>query len=206
MKKLTLRSTMLVFAMLLFTIAIFTGNLSAQTEPAKDEPAKDEPTKCEKMGHSCERWEHMKKMRQEIRALRKTKMVEALGLDKRTSEKLSAISDKYDMKKHAIVHSMWTDIKELRDAVNDNNEDAMKSLVGKIEKKQKSLKDLRLKEIGEVKKILTVKQQAMYIIFNVDFRKEVMKMMHEKREKHADEKEMRREHQDSQEHMEQQAP
>lgn len=206
MKKLTLRSIMPVFAMLLFTIAIFTGNLSAQTEPAKDEPAKDEPTKCEEMGHSCDRWEHMKKMRQEIKELRRTKIVEALALDKKTSDKLFAISDKYDMKKHAIVHSMWKDIKELRDAVNDNNEDTMKSLVGKVEKKQKTLKDLRQKEIGEVKKILTVKQQAGYIIFNVDFRKEVMKMMHEKRGKHAGENEMLRERQEHPEQQEQQAP
>jgi hypothetical protein len=169
--------------LILFALAPLTTGRYALADPPQDEPEKSWRAEDGKKHHFME---HMKKMRQEIKALRKTKMAEALGLDPQKSEQLFAILDKYDDKRHEIVHSMWKDIKELREAVDENKDSSIKGLVKEIEKHDKNLKELRNKETDEVKHMLTLKQQAKYILFTVDFRKEVRKMMAEKRKMHRE--------------------
>ncbi|QWR76274.1 Spy/CpxP family protein refolding chaperone [Candidatus Magnetomonas plexicatena] len=123
----------------------------------------------------------MLEMHQKIKALKKKKMAETLSLDKESSEKLMSIVDKYDDKKHELMHNMRNDIKNLKKAVDAKKVDTTKTLVDKILQNQKELSLLRVTEIDELRSMLTPEQQARYILFSVDFHRTIKKIMTEKR-------------------------
>jgi hypothetical protein len=126
--------------------------------------------------------ERMKKMHEEMKTLKKKKLCEALGFDEQGCLKVTSIVDKYDDKRLDMMRSMKDDMKELRAAVKDKKEEVLKDIIGKIEQKHNALKAVKQEEMDELKSVLTVEQQAKYILFTADFRKEVKKMMSERRD------------------------
>jgi Spy/CpxP family protein refolding chaperone len=126
--------------------------------------------------------ERMEKMHGEMKALKKKKVCEALGFDEQGCQKITSIIDKYDEKRLGMMRSMRDDIKELRAAVKDKKDEVLKDLVEKIEQKHNALKAVGQEEIDELKAVLTVEQQAKYILFTADFHKEARKMMHDVRD------------------------
>ncbi|MBF0464739.1 MAG: hypothetical protein HQK88_09125 [Nitrospirae bacterium] len=126
----------------------------------------------------------MAEMHQKIKALKKKKITEALGLNKESSEKLFSVIDKYDDKRHELMRGMRVDIKNLRKAVDDKKDNMTRSLVDKIVHNQKELLSLKLSEVdelNELRSMFTTEQQAKYILFSVDFNKTIKKIMAEKR-------------------------
>ncbi|MBF0519307.1 MAG: hypothetical protein HQK92_06245 [Nitrospirae bacterium] len=126
----------------------------------------------------------MEQMHQKIKALKKKMMTDALSLDKDSSEKLMAVVDKYDDKKHVLMHNMRDDIRNLKKAVDSKKDDTTKTLAEKILQNQKELYILKQTEIDELKTVLTPEQQAKYILFSVDFHRTIKKIMAEKRRNH----------------------
>ena len=120
---------------------------------------------------------------EEMKTLKKKKVCETLGFDEQGCRKVTSIIDKYDDKQLDMMRSMKGDIKELRAAVKDKKEEVLKDIIGKIEQKHNALKAVRQEEMDELKTVLTVEQQAKYILFTADFHKEVRKMMHESRDR-----------------------
>ncbi|MBF0487675.1 MAG: hypothetical protein HQK98_05885 [Nitrospirae bacterium] len=123
----------------------------------------------------------MSEFRQKIKALKKKKIVEALALNKDTADKVLSVIDKYDSKIHESMRSMRDDIKSLKKAVAENKDDAAKrAIIDKITQSRKDLISLKQAEMDELKGILSVDQQARYILFSIDFHMAIRKIMAEK--------------------------
>ncbi|MCG6552185.1 MAG: hypothetical protein L7F77_07645 [Candidatus Magnetominusculus sp. LBB02] len=124
----------------------------------------------------------MSEMRQKIKELKKRKLKEALSLDKETADKLFAAIDQHDAKMRELIQAMKDDIKDLKQAVDGNKgEAAEKAIVDKIAAARKELLALKQTEMDELQGILSVSQQAKYILFSVDFHRTIRKIMAEKR-------------------------
>ncbi|MBF0516402.1 MAG: hypothetical protein HQK97_04665 [Nitrospirae bacterium] len=124
-------------------------------------------------------------LRQKIKALKKKKIVEALALTKEAADAVLSVIDKHDAQMHDLIRSMKDDIHNLKKAVNDKKDDTVKqAIIDKITKTRTELIAVKQAEIDELKGILTVDQQAKYILFSIDFHKTISKIMAEKRGKY----------------------
>lgn len=123
----------------------------------------------------------MSEMYRKIRALKKKKIVEALALNKESADKILSVIDKYDNKRRESNRSMREDVRNLKKAVDDKQDDAVKTLVDKITQNRKDLLLLNQAEMDELKSVLTVEQQARYILFSIDFHKAIRRIIAEKR-------------------------
>ncbi|MBF0553336.1 MAG: hypothetical protein HQK96_02125 [Nitrospirae bacterium] len=127
------------------------------------------------------RSKEMSEMRQKIKALKKKKIVEALALNKDSADKVLSVIDKYDGKMHESMRSMRDDIRNLKKAVDDKKDDAAKkAIIDKITQNRKELISLKQAEMDELKGVLTIEQQAKYILFSVDFHRTIRKIVAEK--------------------------
>jgi TolA-binding protein len=166
-----MKKTVIMALALVFLMAAAAGYVSAADKKSADGDGGKTPS-----------LERMAKMHEEMKTLKKKKVCEALGFDEQSCQKVTSIIDKYDGKRLDMMRSMRDDIKELRAAVKENKEEVLKDIIGKIEQKHSALKAAGQEEIDELKTVLTVEQQAKYILFTADFHKEARKMMRDNRD------------------------
>lgn len=123
------------------------------------------------------------KVRKRIETLRMWKLTQALDLDEKTSSQLFPVLSKYDKKRAEIEKSMREGMKELREAVKEKREGNLKSILDRLEQNHSAMQTLNDEERAELKKILTIEQQAKYVIFQQEFDREIRKIIAESREK-----------------------
>lgn len=127
--------------------------------------------------------EQMEKVRKRIETMRIWKLTKALDLDEKTAARLFPLLNKYDKKRAEIERDIKDNMKNLRDALEDKKESKLRGLLERLEKNHKALQGLNDEERAELKHILTVGQQAKYLIFLQEFNREIRHIIAEARER-----------------------
>jgi hypothetical protein len=127
--------------------------------------------------------EQMEKVRSRIETLRMWKLTKALDLDERTSAQLFPLLNKYDKKRAEIEIIMRENMRELRESLRVKREGQLKSILDRLEQNHKAMQSVKDAEWDEIKGILGAEQQAKFIIFQVEFDKEIKKIIEETRER-----------------------
>ena len=125
--------------------------------------------------------EQKEKVRQRIETLRMWKLTKDLDLDEKTSAQLFPLLNRYDKKRAEMEQAMQQSIKELRESLREKREGQLRDILERLEQSHKSMQGLRDAEWEELKKILTLEQQARYVIFLQEFDREMRRIITEAR-------------------------
>ncbi|RZB33439.1 MAG: hypothetical protein SRB2_03992 [Desulfobacteraceae bacterium Eth-SRB2] len=125
--------------------------------------------------------QEMEQALERINTVRLLKMIDALGLEKETAAKLASISNKYCETQKSLLRNMRKDLNALRQILRKErpDESELKKLVGRVKSLKKELTDLKQHQMDKEMNLLTHKQQAGYLIFKVDFHKEMHGLIQE---------------------------
>ncbi|GAB4417374.1 MAG: hypothetical protein OHK0032_13420 [Thermodesulfovibrionales bacterium] len=127
--------------------------------------------------------EQMEKVRERIETLRMWKLTKALDLDEKTSAQLFPLLNKYDRKRFVIEQALRDGMRDLRDALRNRREGQLRGILDRLEQNHKEMQRVNDEEWAEMKRILTIEQQARFIIFKQEFDREIRKIIAEARER-----------------------
>jgi Spy/CpxP family protein refolding chaperone len=118
-------------------------------------------------------------IRKKVEAVRIWRLTEALKLDANTSAKLSPLLSSFDQQRQAIQQEQMETMRALRLTLKSSQPDEAKlrSLLEKAENSRRAMQNLRGKEIIGLKDILSIEQQARFLIFQQDFQREMRGMI-----------------------------
>ncbi len=123
--------------------------------------------------------EKREEVRKKINAVRIWRLTETLNLDSSTSAKLSSLLSTVDHQRRDIVREETGIINTLKLAVKSPKPDESKIRISleKLEKNRHAMQELSNNEMSELKKFLTIEQQARYVVFQHDFNHEIRGMI-----------------------------
>jgi len=118
-------------------------------------------------------------VRKKIEAVRIWKLTEALKLDPDTSAKLSSFINPLDQQRQEIAHEQMMTMRELRTLLQSSkpSEAKLKAAIDRLEKNHLAMQENRNREFSGIKNILNTEQQARFILFQQDFRREMRHMI-----------------------------
>ena len=173
-----------IFLMAVLLIA-FTISAFGQQRPASSQPGGQNndtmdagnPGQPGRGGPMSE--EKREEVRKKIDAVRIWRLTETLKLDSGTSAKLSSLLSSVDHQRRNIVREQTGTINILKLAVQSPKPDESKIKISleKLEKNRHAMQELSNSEMSELKKILTIEQQARYVVFQHDFNHEMRGMI-----------------------------
>jgi hypothetical protein len=128
-------------------------------------------------GHPDKAWER-------VRMVRMLKMTEALNMDKEQAARFFALDNQFEENKRKSWRELHEDTQKLRSLVREANppERELRDIVNRIKTRKRNLNDLNNKQIDEELNLLRPEQQARYILFTIDFRRELENLIREVRE------------------------
>jgi len=130
--------------------------------------------------------EQMEKVRKKIETMRMWKLTTALDLDEKSSAQLFPVLNKFDKKRAESEAAVRDSMRELRDTLKEKNEAKLKGILDKLEQGHKGIQKVNDEERTELRKILTVEQQARFILFQQEFSREVREMIGEARDRRGE--------------------
>lgn len=151
---------------LLFLVLGFAVDSMAEPQGESDRP----PTK-----------EQAEKVRTRIETLRMWKLTKALDLDERKSAQLFPLLNRYDKKRAEAENAMRDTMRALRESLKEGREVQIKNILDRLEQNHKSMQNIREAEWEELRGILSIEQQARFIIFQQEFDREIRKIIEETR-------------------------
>ncbi len=118
-------------------------------------------------------------VRKKIETVRLWRLTEELKLDEKTGAKLASFLSALDEQRRGLIRERMETMRGLRVVLKKGNPDEkkIKSDLDKLEKNRREMVGLEEKEIGGLKEILSVEQQARYVIFQQEFRREMRGMI-----------------------------
>lgn len=118
------------------------------------------------------------KVRDKMHLLKMWKMSEYLNLDDETSLKVFSVVKKYDEENMKLMKNSHDAVKEMKDGLKDNafSDKQLDAMIKKIRFYAQKMHENIQDRIDELSKILTKEQLAKYIIFEMDFRREMAKI------------------------------
>ncbi len=118
-------------------------------------------------------------IRKKIEAVRIWRLTEELNLDANSAAKLSAYLNSFDQQRREIMRDQMATMREMRKTLNapKPDESKLKTAIEKLEKNRHALQESREKEIAGLKNILTTVQQARFLLFQQEFRREMQSMI-----------------------------
>lgn len=122
-------------------------------------------------------------VRRKIEAVRIWRLNEELKLDPDTSAKLSSLLSSFGRQRRDIRRVQMRTMRTLRLAVKSQkpDESKIKADLEKLEKNRDAMQELKNNELRELKKILTIEQQARYVVFQKEFMREMRGMINDAR-------------------------
>lgn len=130
--------------------------------------------------------EQFEKVRQRIESLRMWRLTKALDLDNKTSAVLFPLLNRYDKKRHELESSLREGMRELRQASREGRDPVLKGLLDRLDQHHRDIQKLNDEERAEVRKILTVRQQAAFVLFQQEFQQDIRRIIAESRERRGD--------------------
>jgi Spy/CpxP family protein refolding chaperone len=122
-------------------------------------------------------------VRKKIETVRMWRLTEELKLDEKTSARLASFLSALDEKRRGLMHERMEAMGDLRTLLKTEKPDEkkLKTDLDKLEKTRREMVELEGKEISGIRDILSVEQQARYVIFQQEFRREMRGMIAEAR-------------------------
>ena len=127
--------------------------------------------------------EQRDKVRKRIETLKMWKLTQALDIDETTSARLFPLLNRYDKRKSEIHQNIRQGMREMKKSLKENRTEGLQNTLAMIEENHRTLQSINDEEWQEMKQILTVKQQAKFIIFRQEFDREVRKIISDTKEK-----------------------
>ena len=122
-------------------------------------------------------------VRKRIETLKMWKLTQALDIDETTSAKLFPILNRYDQRKAEIHQNIRQGMREMKQSLKENRTGGLQNTLAMLEENHRALQSINDEEWQEMKKILTVEQQAKFIIFRQEFDREVRNIIADTKEK-----------------------
>jgi Spy/CpxP family protein refolding chaperone len=118
-------------------------------------------------------------VRKKIEAIRIWRLTEELKLDETTSARLASILSSLDQQRKDIHREQMDRMRELRVLVQASKPDEakLKTALDKIEHVHNTMQALRNKELASAREILTIEQQARFVLFQMEFMRDMRKMI-----------------------------
>lgn len=126
--------------------------------------------------------DQMERIEKKIEALRMWKVTQALDLDEKTSAALFPILNDFNKKRVGAERGMQQNVQGLKKALGNKATGDLKGILEEIEKRHQELQKVKDEERSAVKKVLSLEQQAKYVLFQLDFEREIRKMIEEARQ------------------------
>lgn len=162
-----------IFKILLSLFLVFGFALTGAAEPRED--FERPPSK-----------EQRERVRKRIETLKMWKLTKALDLDEKTSAQLFPLLNKYDRRRVEIEEALRSGMNELKESLREKREASLKNILEKLEENHRAMQRINDEERGELKKILTIEQQARFIVFHQEFEQEIKRIIAEARGRHSE--------------------
>ena len=133
----------------------------------------------------AESWREVKDPRERsldrIQMIRMWRLVDTLRLDKEASARFFATTNYYEETKKKLIKDINEDTLRLRSLMRDMNppDKELKDILLRIKNRRKDLLDLTNRQTEEEMNLLRLEQQARYILFQIDFQREMDEMIRE---------------------------
>ncbi len=123
--------------------------------------------------------ERREEVRKKIETIRIWRLTEALKLDANTGAKLSSFLGSSDRQRRDLLRERTGTIRILRGAIRSPkpDESQIKTYLEKLEKNHHAMQELMNNEMSGLKNILTIEQQAQYVVFQHEFMHEMRGMI-----------------------------
>jgi len=169
---------------LILTIALTLTGMPAFAQrqmsgPMADEPQRETgPFSPEGQGGPPSE-ERREEVRKKIEAVRIWRLTEELKLDTNSSAKLSSLLSSLDLKRRNTMREQMETMRDLRSLLRTAKPDEakIKSLLEKLEKNRHEMQGLKDQELKGLKDILTIEQQARFLLFQQEFQREMRDMI-----------------------------
>lgn len=124
------------------------------------------------------------KTRERIQMVKMLKLTEVLRLDRETAARFFAVNGHHEETKRRLRGDLHHDIERLRQLTRDLNapEKELRETVLRVKNRRKDLNDLSYRQLDEELNLLRPDQQARYVIFTIDFRREIDDIVREVRD------------------------
>ncbi|MBI5846565.1 MAG: hypothetical protein HZB31_01175 [Nitrospirae bacterium] len=130
--------------------------------------------------------EQMEKVRKKIETMRMWKLTSALDLNEKISAQVFPVLNSCDRKRAEAETGVREGMRELRAAVKEKNEAKMKAALDRLEQNHTALQRTNDEERAELRNILSLEQQAKYVLFQQEFNREIRELIDEARERRGD--------------------
>lgn len=123
--------------------------------------------------------ERREEIGKKIEAIRIWRMTEALGLNADSAMKLASVLGPIGQKRREIMRAQAETMKTMRQELKHQKPDeaTIKQLLDKLENDHRGMQELRDEETRRVKDILTIEQQARFLIFQQEFQREIRELI-----------------------------
>lgn len=123
--------------------------------------------------------ERREEIRKKIETIRIWRLTERLRLDTTTSAKMASVLSSFDQQRRDLMREQMTSLREVRTSLKAQKPDEakLKTALDRLEKNQQAIQELRRKEIDGLKGILTIEQQARFLLFQLEFQRELREMI-----------------------------
>lgn len=124
------------------------------------------------------------KIRERIQMIKMWKLTDTLKLDREEAARFFAINRQFEETKKKINSDLQEEVQRLRILMRNLSppERELRETVSRIKNKQKEQKEIRLKQMEEEMQALKLEQQARYVLFQIDFRRDMEMLIREIRE------------------------
>ncbi len=165
-----------ILALFIAAAAVFAATVSFAEQGPPDEPMGFDKRSSRGDAPSEEKREAIRK---KIETVKIWRLTEALKLDPNAAAKLSAFLSSFDARRRDITHAQMSDMRELRSSLKSAkpSEAKLRATLEKLEKNHHDMQELRDREWKGLKEMLTVEQQARYLIFQLEFQREMRDMI-----------------------------
>ncbi len=127
--------------------------------------------------------QQFEKMREKINTLRIWKLTRVLNLNEDSASRVFPILNKYDRRRADIEYNQRVAMRNLRMALANRDDARLQTVLDNLEANHEALERINGSERAELKKVLTVEQQAKFLLFQVRFNNQIKKMISEARGK-----------------------
>lgn len=171
-----MRTLKFLTLMMVLTLVGFSSNAFAGTEQETGQKVAATPAATP---------EKQEELRKRMETVRMWKLKDELKLDEKTANQVSTILSKYDEKRMTLRQDERKAFQELKETLKQvtPDENRLKQILTRMDKNREDLYKLMTDEMGELKGVLTVEQQARYVLFIPKFHHDLKKMMEEKGER-----------------------
>jgi Spy/CpxP family protein refolding chaperone len=118
-------------------------------------------------------------VRKKVETIRMWRLTEALRLDESTGAKLAALLSSIDEQRRDLITRNREAISSLRRMLDAGKPDQarLKVEIDRMEQNHQAMQELKQREREGIRSMLTTEQQARYLVFQQDFRREMRGMI-----------------------------